>query len=119
AAAERIALHQRDAVYVAIELRMESVHALDALACVGKQVFAVARPYEAAEQVQVAAEIEDIGIGREHDVREALVAIGGLQRQSIAEAFLEVTDFLDQQRAEARSIADFTGKSTGMHEAPA
>ena len=98
AAAERVALNERDRMRVAVEVGVEAVDAFDALTRVGEQVLAVARADQAAEQIKIAAEVENVCIGGEDNVRKARVAVCRAHRQLIARPLLELADLLDERR---------------------
>ena len=70
AAAERVALDQRDGAHVAAQAGVDAVHAIDATARVGQQLFAIAVADQAREQFEVAAEVERGGVRGEHDVAQ-------------------------------------------------
>ena len=112
AAAERIALHQRDGAHVAAEAAVEVVHAVDAATRVGEQVLAVVVADQASEQFEVAAEVERGGVRGEHDMAQ-LAGMALALRRSVM-LLQEAPHVVHQFRAEAGTDA---GAGVGVHVA--
>ena len=114
---KRIALDQRDGMRASTKPDMERVHAAHALARVGEQGLPVAVADRLAEQFQVAAEVEDIGVGCEHDVRQDVAAVALLlDTQAVGEHLLVAQDLVDERGLEA--CAPRRLPEVGMHVAP-
>ena len=112
AAAERIALHERDGADVAAQAAVDVVHAVDAATRVGEQVFAVVFADQAGEQFEVATKVERGGVRGDHDMAQ----LAGTALVLVERDAAEVTPHLVHQfRAEARTDA---GAGVGMHVQP-
>ena len=93
------------------------MYAADALPRIAEQAVAIAGADQAAEQLEVATEVEDVTVGSEHHVRDRIVAaVLRFDAKPIRQCLLVVEDLVDQRRLEAgpaRRRAD-----VGMHVAP-
>lgn len=97
ATAKCIALHQRDAVRAHAQAGVERMHPAHAALGVVEQARAVAVADQAAEQFQVAAQVEHVAVRRQHHVRGQGVG----DAQAFAELALVAHDIVHQPRGEA------------------
>ena len=72
--------------------------AFDAQARVGEQVFAVALADQAAEQIEIAAEVENIRIGSQDDVRDMGGGLGRVPCDAINGFLRELAHLVHQLR---------------------
>lgn len=111
-AAERVALHQGDAVRARTEADMECVHTAYTALGVIKQSSTVAFANELAEQGQIAAQVEHVAVGCQHHVRGQHAGVV----QSLTKVALVAGDVVDQARRKAGTPR--VDGEVGMHMDP-
>lgn len=113
-AAERVALHDGDAVHAVLVEAGEVERHLDAELGVVEQTTALAATDMAGEQGKVATQVEDFRIGRQHEVvyAGARIVVGS---ESAADGLLPLFQLAEQTLREAGMVGAWR---IGMHETP-
>src|SRR4029077_6365254 len=115
-ATERVALHERDRVCVAVERGMQLMHAFDAKSRVGEQMLAIALADQAAEKLEVAAEVVNVCIRSHDDVREAAVPIRRSHGEIIGSTLEKLAHLFHQRNRETGAVSHVARKTMRVHE---
>src|SRR3546814_2043891 len=118
AAAQRVAVDQRDGVCGGVQARVQQVDAVDAFGGVAQQAVAVARADQLREQVEVATEVEHVRIRREHDVGQVRFRLRRFAGDAVDRFLREQPQFAQQPGREAGPVVRVGKGLLPVHETP-
>src|SRR5690606_19887740 len=93
----------------------------DALGCVAQEAVAVTRPDQPGEQLEVAAQVEYVRVGADHDVGQGgggTVGRGGRGLAALDGLACEQAQFAEQARREAGAVGGVLERLARVHVAP-
>jgi hypothetical protein len=97
---------------------MQQVHAVHAFARIVEQAGTILRTDQLREQVKVAAKIEYMRVGCEHDVREMGLVVSDILGNGVDGLLGEQSQFPQQPRRETWAVSGVSERLLGVHETP-